>query len=175
MVSATSRSDRAWPVIHRVGWLLIAIAHLPALVHAWRGFFAGGLGVEHLGGCVGLSLSIAFFALKVLDVSYLRFCTGRRSKVAFVMVVTLLHVDLIRPGSDPSIVPDCTAVLATALIIGTLPLVRRGWERVFVHTEAAIRRRLPAASSHDTIWLSESRPHCWVAVLHLFNLRAPPA
>ena len=163
------------PVIRRVGWLLIAIAHLPGLVHAGRDFFAGGLGVEHLGGCVGLSLSVAFFALKVLDVSCLRFRTGWRAKVALVMVVALLHVDLIRPSSDPSIVPDCTAVLATALIIGTLPPVRRAWERVFVRAEAAIRRRLPAAPSHETIWLCESRPHCWVAVLHLFKLRAPPA
>lgn len=162
-------------MIRRVGWLLVALAHLPGLVNAWRGFFAGGLGIEHLGGCVWLSISIAFFALKVLDVSYLRFCTGRRSKVAFVMVVALLHVDLIRPGSDPSIVPDCAAVLATALVIGVLPPVRRGWERVFVRTEAALKRRLPAASSHETLWLSQSRPHCWVAVLHLFNLRAPPA
>ena len=175
MVSAISQLNRARPVIRRAGWLLMAIAHLPGLVHAWRALLAGGLNAEHLGGCVWLTISVAFFALKVLDVSWLRFCTGRRSKVALVLVVALLHVDLTRPGSDPSIVPDCTAVLATALAIGTLPAVRRGWERVFVHAEAALRRRLPAMSSHDTIWLCQSRPHCWVAVLHLFHLRAPPA
>ena len=162
-------------MIRRVGWLLIAVAHLPGLVHAWRTLFADGFDAAHLGGCVGITLSIAFFALMVLDVSFLRFRTGWRARVAMVMVVTLLHVDLMRPGSDGSIVPDCTAVLVATVVVAGLPSVRRGWERAFVHAEAALKRRLPASPSHETIWLGEPRPHCWVAVLHLFHFRAPPA
>lgn len=175
MASSTAQLSAALHAVRRAGWLLIALAHVPALVRVWGGLLGGGSALEHLGGCVWLTVSIAFLALKVLDVAFLRFPTGWRPCVAIAVMVALLHVDLIRPGSDPSIVPDCTAMLATALVIGALPPVRRGWVRVLICAEATMRRRLPSPVSNETIWLSESRPHCWVAVLRLFLLRAPPA
>ena len=171
----TAQPSRALRAARRMGWLLVALAHVPGLLHAWGGLLAGEPVLEHLGGCVWLTASTVFLALKVLDVAFLRFPTGWRPCMAIALVVALLHVDLIRPGSDPSIVPDCAAVLVTAMVIGTLPPVRRGWNRVLAHAEAVIRRRLPSRVTHETIWLSESRPHCWVAILRLFLLRAPPA
>ncbi len=174
MVSSILQQHRTRLLIRRTVWLLLAAAHAPGFVHAWGGLIANGPDPEFLTGCIWPSLTMAFFALKVLDVAWLRFRTDLRSCVALAMVVALLHVDLIRSGSDPSVLPDCTAVLATAWAIGSLPPVRRMWRESLQRAERALRPRHSVVFSGDTIRLASLRPHCWVLVLRLFSHRGPP-
>lgn len=155
--------------------MLVAVAHAPGIVHAWRGILANGLDLEYLGGFLWLTVAMAFFALKVFDLPCLRFRTDLRSWVALGMVVGLLHVDVIRQGSEPSLVPDGTAVLATAWAIGTIAPVRRLWRESLASLETALRPRHASATLHDTLWFAALKPHCWLLAQRLFNHRAPPA
>lgn len=175
MVLGTMKQILQRPLLRRAGWLLVAAAHAPGLVHVWRNFVVSGFAPEHVLGCLWLTLTVAFLALKVRDAAFLRFRTDLRSCLALGVVVALLHVDVIRPGSDPSVVPECTAVLASACAVGALPQARRWLKQVVRKTTTTRAGRKPEAASIDTAWRSAFRPHCWVLALGLFHLRAPPA
>lgn len=175
MALSVSRRDRISSIIRRTGWLVVAGVHLPGLVHAWRAFLASGFASEHILGCLWLTLTVAFLVLKVQDAAFLRFRTDLRSFLAIVTVVALLHVDLMPPVSEPTLVSECVAVLVTACVIVAAPQVRRWWETVAQGARVTLKHLNPQAASAATVWLSAFRPHCWVLALRLFHLRAPPA
>lgn len=175
MAFSASRGDRIGSIIRRAGWLVVGGAHVPGLVHAWRSFIASGFAPEHILGCLWLTLTVAFLVLKVQDAAFLRFRTDLRSFLALATIVALLHVDLMPPVSDPTLVPECVAVLVTACVIVAAPQVRRWWETVAQGARGTVKHVNPQAASTDTVWLSSFRPHCWVLALRLFHLRAPPA
>ncbi|MGB2985310.1 MAG: hypothetical protein WBE26_05455 [Phycisphaerae bacterium] len=163
------------PPLRRVFWVLMVVAHAPALVGAWRLFVENGFDAEPLFGSIALTFSMVFFALKVGDVAFLRFRPGRRSFVAFCMVVALVHLDVIRPNDDPTLVPECTVLTATTWLVGTLPLVRRTPREALSRTGSAFKYRPPVRPTAGTVWLDAFRPHCWVLAFRFFSLRAPPA
>lgn len=171
-----------WPHIfskvstwRRLVWLLIGIGHIPGLFDAWGCLAADGLAAGVLGRCFALTATTIFLALKVWDVAFLRLCKGRGSFVAACLVVTLLHVDLVRPASESSAVPDCGALVATAWIAGSLATVRRVIARSFASVLTIEKNHDVARQFVETVWPDAVRPHCWLLALVLFRLRAPPA
>ncbi len=156
-------------------WLLMLAAHAPALLGAWRSVMATGLDAERLGGCLILTLSMLFFALKARDIPLLRLRTGRRSFVVACIVAALLHVNVLQPQGDSATVPQCTALVATTWLIVQLPLVRRAFGSLGSRVAAAHRRSFQITFCRNTVWLDMFRPHCWVLAFRFFCLRAPPA
>ncbi len=161
--------------LRRAFWLLMGLAHAPALISAWRSLVAGGFAAESFGGCVLLTLSMLFFALKLRDVPYLRFRTDRRSCVALCIVVALLHTDAIVSDDNPTVIPECTALVVTTWLSTQLPLTRRMSALLPTRVVSVLGHGDPVTSATGTVWLGASRPHCWVLGLHVFSLRAPPA
>ncbi len=159
----------------RAFWLLMGLGHAPALIGAWRSLAESGFAVEPFGGCIILTLSMLFFALKLRDVPCLRFRTDRRSWIALCMVVALLHTNAILPDGDPTIAPQCTTLVVTTWLSTQLPVTRRMLVALPTRIAAAVRRGDPVTRSADTVWLDAFRPRCWVLALHVFRLRAPPA
>jgi hypothetical protein len=153
----------------------MALAHAPALLGAWRSLFESGFGLERLGGCFVLTLSMLFFALKLRDVACLRFRTDRRSCIALCIIVALLHTNTILPDTNPTIIPECTTLVLTTWLTSQMPLTRRVLVAIPARVAASLRRRDPVTPSTETIWLDAFRPHCFALVLRVFGLRAPPA
>lgn len=82
----------------RLFWFALLLMHgaaVPSLLQILRqgGEFATVLPVG--ARVAAMTFSAAFFALKVLDVRWLRLCPGWRSVVAAIVVVALLHVGVI--------------------------------------------------------------------------------
>lgn len=187
MNTSRTSSSRSWrkalsrhfpavvPSLTRLFWLVMATAHLRALLGEWRAMFVEGVGLEALGGSIILTVSMAFFLLKLLDVPALRFHVDRRSCIAFCMIVALLHLDVIRPTNDPTLVPECTTLVAATWLISLTPAVRRRLpSRLFRTT--SLTRHLPSLTrTAETVWQDAIRPHCWHLTYRIFLLRAPPA
>jgi hypothetical protein len=144
-------------------------------VGAWEHWIGGGFDPRGLGGLATLSLAMVFFALKIVDVPWLRLRTDHRSLVAMGLVVALLHVDVIRPDTAVANVPEYTTLVASTLLVaGALRRSRR-----YMNTSRCASRDVasmsPLLRSNETAWLDAFRPHCWVLASRLYLLRAPPA
>ena len=156
-------------------WVLMGLAHAPALISVARSVVTESFELERLVGCAVLSLAMLFFALKVYGVAWLRFRTGRRAVVAFCLVVALLHLDVIRSNGAPSIVPECTALIATSWLAVRQPSLRRLLGTTLCRAAPLYKSFLPTAHPTETVWLDAFRPRCWLLAFKFFSLRAPPA
>ena len=161
--------------LNRGFWAVMLLAHAPALVSAWRYCFADGLNLELLGGCIVLTASMVFFALKLRGVAWLQFRTDRRSLTALCLVIALIHLDCFQPGLRKTVVAQCAVVLATAPVVALLPRVTRTLRARFTSDTTARKSRMPETRAHQEAWVDLFHPHCWVLVPGLFRLRAPPA
>lgn len=163
------------PSMRRVLWLLVGIGHLPGLFEAWQHVVVVGLDSAALGSCIGLTLTTLFIALKVRDVAFLRLREGRRTLVAACLVVALLHVDVVRPNAESSVLPDVAALATMAWITGVPTVIRRlvaaGFSRIHTVKDHCVK----PGRFIGTVWLDAARPHCWLLARSLFLLRAPPA
>jgi hypothetical protein len=153
--------------LRRAFWLLMLLAHAPALLGAWResGRFAG---------FIVLALSIAFFALKIRDVAWLRFRADRRSWMSICVLVALLHANVLQSENHPIALSEYTALAATTWLVVRVPAVRRALLRISTRVSATGRRLACGPVTGATIWLDVFRPHCWVLAFRCFGLRAPP-
>ncbi len=154
-------------------WALMAASHLPGLVGSCRTLVGGDLSFDALRGCFLLTAATAFFVLKICDVAFLRFHTDRRSTVAIVLAIAFLHLGVVAPGAQISILPEYESVVATALLAGCMVRVRRAVIRA---TQSVVVRHRSATTValSETAWSDPFRPHCWVLASRLFALRAPP-
>ena len=161
--------------LRRVFWVLMVVAHAPGLIGIWSSLFASDATFERLSGCIGLTFAMVLFVLKVLDAPFLRFRTSRHSVVVLCMIVALLHVDVIRRGSDPGAMPESVALVATTWLAAIFPRTRRRLSVIMARTALVLKHRLPDAPWRDTIWVDILRPHCWLLAYRFYFLRAPPA
>ena len=161
------------PVIGRCFWAVMGIAHTPALIGAWGSFLEGGMKVSSLGGCVFLTASMLFFALKLYGVHFLRFHPGRRSILALVLVVGLIHFDCLRPAFASAGAEDCVAIIATTSLVGVAVLASKRWP-ASVHSKIGTGLYFLPRRFSGRILIESFDPRCWVLALGLFRLRAPP-
>ncbi len=153
----------------------MGVAHTPALLSAWEAYLQGGMRMELLGGCVVLTASMLLFALKTCDVAFLRFHPDRRAFVAMVLAVGLIHFDCLGPTADPAAVASGAAIVATTSFVAGLTLAGRAISRVPARNTGSSHYPSLIGRFTGSLWLDETRPHCWVLALGLFALRAPPA
>lgn len=157
--------------IRRGLWLLMGVGHLPACLGTWQAVLTDG---SRLGACLGLTATFAFFALKFLDVACLRFRADRRSMIALAVVVAVLHVDVLRPENAPPLLVEGAAVVAATWMLGLAEPIRHLAKTASATSRTALRRAIATARTANTFSLDAFHPHCWVLVLRLRLLRAPP-
>ncbi len=150
----------------------MALAHTPGLGTSWRSFLTDG---SDLDSAIVLLAAMVFFALKVHDLPLLRFRPGRRTWVAIGVAVAFLHVDLFTPGDHVAILPECTGLVAGALLLASLDPTRRVLRTLATHSHPSSTSPASLCPSHDTVWFDAFRPRCWLLASRLFSLRAPPA
>lgn len=112
----------------RALWAAMLLGHVPAFAAALAGLFSGD--VASAGPRVLLvGLSLAFFALKLVDVAWLRIAPSARALGVFGVCVLLLHADVLRrahlvPVEEPAgaVVLVMTAGVLAAIAAGALGL-----------------------------------------------------
>jgi len=173
---STSQVGRS--TLRRAFWVALLVLHtlaLPSLVTT----AASASVTEQLAlvpRIAGLPLSAVFFALKFLDVSWLRARQDWRRVVAAVLIVALLHVGVIdraltgQAGADLDHMPW----VFVGAILGTGLLIRRLLAEMAVRFPSRAVDGPPAhffAGAVHRAW----RPHESVAHVLFAALRAPPA
>ena len=162
-------------MLSRGFWLLMGAVHAYALWASWRSFLSSAPDGAGLDGCLTLTLSMVFFALKVGGASFLEFRGGRRAWVAICLLVAVVHIDCVDPSLTGALSDDATDLLATTMLIGGLTrapeTTRNALDRVVsLYPPWGLTDR-----SGEVVWLDTYRPRCLVLASHLFLLRAPPA
>lgn len=169
-------SVRVWgPILDRVFWALMLLMHAPALVGGWQSLMASGFATERFGTFLALSIAMLFFVLKLRGTACLRFRSGRHTWVAIFLVITLIHLDCIRPELDGTLVSNCAVFLATTTLVGGLTQMPRAFREFLGECGPMLQSCSPEGRSGRTVWLDSRRPRCWVLCRRLFLLRAPPA
>lgn len=161
-------------VLQRIAWVLVAAAHVPAFVRAVRSLFTEGVTASGLTGCTVLGLVLAFLALKVAGVGFLRFRTDARSLLAIGLAIGLMHVDVLRPQVDITLIPEYAPIVATTLLAAGLDRLRRVRAALSCRVNPVVNTATAMLRRHEAVWFDAFRPHCWVRATHLFLLRAPP-
>ena len=169
-----SQSAPAPSTWNRGFWALMGIMHAPALAGAWRSCIDTGVTLELLGGCLAITASMLFFVLKFWGVSFLRFRADRRSWLAMLLAVGLIHLNCLRPVFNHADGADYAAIVITVSVVAGVTEVCRTYRKSSVRAKAS-RRSDSTARFAGTVWLDAWRPHCWVLASYLFRLRAPPA
>ena len=138
-----------WLLARRAIWAAIAAAHVPALFSSWERLAASGWDVAQLGGCIGLTLSIVLFGLKICDAAFLRINANRRSLVASCIAMALIHGDVMGLELGPTVIPECTAIVAFGVGAAALPQCRRLFEVAAESSRVAIERVCPLSRWND--------------------------
>ena len=165
------------PALHsvpwrRLFWLGMVCVHTPALVGSLSEWASGGYSVRLTVFCLVPATLLALFALKTLDVAFLRLQLTRRACIAIGVIVALLHVNVVT-GSAPEMIAEFGTLVATTCVIG------HTFFRCSAKNVVAARRH----SHHDehqpvsvvrVLHRDEPRPHFLAALFPALGLRAPP-
>lgn len=174
IADARRRVGSAHDLLPRCLWGVMAAAHIPALLSVWDSFITSGFDVARLGGCIALSLTMLFFALKIYGVTFLRMPSQPRSWVAMSLIVVLVHLDVLSPHPHTSIVPQCLTVVTSVICVAVAVHLGRALTRALRRVNTSLNCRFHTTRSTETVWFDAFRPHCWVRAAHLYALRAPP-
>ncbi len=158
----------------RCFWALMCGMHAFALAAVWRSLFDGGLETSELAGCFTLSLSVAFFLLKVAGVSFLRINPSKRAWVAACLLVAWIHVDCVDPNLTGILSGDCADLIVSTVLIGGLTQIPERVRATLDRSVCVYNSRISSGRSFRTVWLDDSQPRCWVLASRLYSLRAPP-
>lgn len=96
----------------RLGWASLVLVHLFPIAKVFGPALYGQ--TEALLSLLTLLASTVFFVLKAADVAWLRLPKTAASRVAFVLIVALLHREAIGPS-----VEELASVAATATVVWT--------------------------------------------------------
>lgn len=163
------------PVLKRCLWLGMMAAHGPALVGAWRSFIADGLATEHLGGCLGLSLAMLFFALKLCGVAQLRSPVNRRAWIALTLIVALIHIDCIQPGVNEAGSRRWAVVAAVSILLADPTRIARALTALLAKLRSIGNETPMVCRAGRNHWLNFFIPHCRILLLNSGIPRSPPS
>ncbi len=155
----TLRLEATRAKLPRALWLLMLAVHIPALLKCLGGQ-SGPVSQDcNIVAVVGLLLACVFFALKILDLPWLRFKTDRRSLFTLALSVALVHVNLMRYSGDVLADPVQPLVIANILMATNLASVRGAMRRAL----ARLRRpeyttKVEAAASGHAIPTADRLP-----------------
>lgn len=157
----------------RAFWGVMAVGHAPALLGASRALLADGFDSREMGAFLGLGLATVFFALKLYDVAWLRIPNDSRCWVAVTIVFALLHVNVMSEHTGTALAAECGEIVASAVLLAGLLRAEHCKLRSTHNGNSPKHLPIPVRLQ-EAVWLDDIRPRCWVLVLRLFALRAPP-
>lgn len=158
----------------RFFWLVMAVAHGPALCNAVAATFQADFSADQFVKCAILAGALVFFVLKFRGVKFLGTCSTRRSCVVFYVVVALLHIDLVGAGQSGFPVVEYKVVAASTLLIGQLLSERRRCRELEYGESGRADQPVKQCTSFRTDSCDSFPTHTWVLVGRALGMRAPP-
>jgi len=149
--------------------------HTPALTASFRKLVTLHFSADRLLAFGFVFAAMIFFAAKLLDLPSLRVRLNRHSLLVMVLVVAVLHAGCLDADYHFQLVVDEILVLTATTAFLAACCVCRRTDLVAVNASSAARRLAILGAQRRTVWLDQSRPHCWVLASDLLHLRAPPA
>lgn len=156
-------------------WAVMLAGHSPALTSSFRNLLTLDFSADRLLAFSFVFTAMIFFAAKLFDLPSLRVRLNRHSFMVLILAVAVLHAGCLDSDYRFQLVADGILVLsaATVFLVACCVCRRRDLEAV---NESLAARLLAILGAHRrTVWLDQSRPHCWVLASDLLHLRAPPA
>jgi hypothetical protein len=144
-------------LLGRLFWVSLLLIHASAFAKLLRAACGSQALEAEIIGCVWLTVAMAFFVLKAFGVPWLRFRTDRRSQVAILTAILLIHSGPLGLPLASVLAPTNMPLLGALVLAATLDQVHQ-WCRA---TTGSRTRRIPGR-------LCESRSSEGAAVL------APP-
>lgn len=161
----------------RLGWLLLLVAHVPAGLSAWGLRNADG-DIQPLKALL-ITLSLALFLLKVLDVRALRIRPEPRTVLALLVGVALLHAGVGTHPHDAALVePTPWQALLLAGGLAALGAATGRWGVViaaFSPRQLAAGLRAAWYALCRTLLAAFLPPRYVLLTIPAAALRAPPA
>ena len=105
-------------------WLLMLVSHMPGLVRSVSQLWDSHPG-SSLVAAFGFAAACTLFALKILDVRWLRFNTDRKAVFSLALAVALAHANLMRFASDAGEEFPTPLVVSNLLLASNLISSRR--------------------------------------------------
>lgn len=105
-------------------WLLMLVGHLPGLVRSVSQLWDSQPAFSPV-TAVGFAAACTLFALKILDVRWLRFKTDRKTVFTLALAVALAHANLMRFASDAGEEFPTPLVVSNLLLASNLISARR--------------------------------------------------
>lgn len=163
-------------VLRRSWWGVLSLVHIAPLVSATRGLVqSGDLGSHALSALV-VWLTFSFFALKFIDVRWLRWRVSRSSVLAFVIACGLAHHDGSAAQGGQALLAEAPGALAGSLLWELNARAARWLPRVltnlWVHVSQHVRLML---ASVDALLIAIGGVKRRSAIGIVAIPRAPPA
>jgi len=171
-------------IAKRLFWAALLVMHLSALGSEWEALGAIS-GSDAWGTSVlrtlALVASATFFALKIVDVPWLRLQPGWRSVVASLVVIGLLHLNVLERVTRTEL-SSGPAPLGIVLFAGTLiesDRLRRALSRLPSIADAALRLNMHpqrfVCGLTGPAWDDAFKPRLMRIITQSVPLRAPPS
>lgn len=138
MKRATDRCGRlaAHLTLGRVWWTSLALLHAPIFARVSAALLTGEADAGRMASWGALLLTLAFFALKAIDVPWLRLGSRRASAVAFLVVCGLVHGHATGRALIEKAVPE--AALAAPIVMAAAAIRFR--KRLLTLLDGVLRR-----------------------------------
>ena len=169
-MAASTWAGSVRPKINRAFWAAMLLVHAPALLRSWRGLFGTEGNEAAIVGCVWLTLATLFFVLKVAGVPWLRFRTGRRSRLAILVAILLIHCGPLGVHLDGVLNPGDAPLLSTLLLAAGLDRVQQWWQGTPGTRSLPALRQPREGRVHSGLAVSPSR----LSALIIYAPRPPP-
>jgi hypothetical protein len=147
-------------VLRRAFWVVMLLGHAPALFDALQNAASGELNLFRLSF---LSVSQAFFLLKLLDVRWLRVSLAPRAYGVAILAIALVHGDVAHRATASIAAPDAEPVtmVLTLAALALVPLVIGSLRRIVQSSSAHLRPatiRVVANAYAPTVPRIQARP-----------------
>lgn len=148
-------------LLSRAFWLVMMAGHAPALVKVWAETLRGAAEFSAIARTIALSGAFLLFALKLVDVRWLRIPADRRAWIGLVLAIALIHAGV--PSHMDASPAAETAIWQLALTVGVVAAFGAALELLVSAFAPSVRSR---RNRSKTQWLA--------ALDRAFNARLRP-
>lgn len=158
---------------HQLWWGLLIAIHIPILANVGRTLFLGNERGSWL-AFIALSLTVALFVLKFIDVRFLRIRSRQNGVIVFIVACLFMHHEVAASEVTREVLQQAPMVLAIAAIAVGVRTARRQLRDLWRDLNTTFARQLIATHPHGAV---VAEPHTvvrWFITSRLAIPRAPP-
>ena len=169
----SSRGSRIGAIARSLWWGGLILVHVPVLLSIGRSVLDRPATAEVLTWSV-LCLTVFFFVLKLLDVSFLRFRARPGTVLGFVLACALVHHEVVISDAGQALIKQTPAALMTGLVVEQVLRAHRRFRGVWRRMVAAPARCPVVVCAYGMLLAEPRRLPQWGLRSSLCVPRAPP-